>query len=185
MRVLVGLALTVLLGGLAGCGGGDRPDATSTSASPSGAGSSVGSDPTAQVDVCAQVSEDEVAGVVGGAVTGTTIGTACTFNPATGSEAPTVQLATMPYVEEGGGLENAKATIRQSVDGTPEDVGDLGDAAFVVVGTSRTDGWLQGSGGVLLGGTLAQVTVVQRAGMTPDDVRRITLELMALAASKA
>jgi hypothetical protein len=181
--VLAGLVLTVLLGGLVGCGGGG-PDATSTTASPSDVGSTPGSDATRQVDVCAQVSEDEVAAVVGGAVTGTTIGTMCTFNPATGSPAPTVQLSTMSYLEEGGGLENAKAAVRESVAGIPEDISDLGDAAFVVVGSSLVDDRLQGTGGVLLGGTLAQVTVIWTDGLTPDDLRRLTLDLMALAASK-
>jgi hypothetical protein len=182
IRALAGLALTLSLSGLAGCGGDDSgdddvaaPDISTTS----------GSEPDAQVDVCGQVSDEEVALIVGAAVSGTTIGTGCTFNPVEDPRAPTVQIATMPYDEGDGGLDNAKAGIAAVVDGTPEDVSDLGDAAFVVVGTSMDGDYQQGSGGVLLGATLAQVTVIQGNGMTADDVRRLTLDLMSLAASKA
>jgi hypothetical protein len=187
IRALAGLALAVALSAaLAGCGddGGDD-GATPVTSTTSGSDPTGATEPDAQVDVCGQVSDAEVALIVGEAVSGTTIGTGCTFNPVAGSRAPIVQIATMPYDEGDGGLDSAKAGIAAVIDGTPEDVGDLGDAAFVVVGTSMGGDQLQGSGGVLLGGTLAQVTVIQGNAMTADDVRRLTLDLMALAASKA
>ncbi len=75
-----------------------------------------------------------------------------------------------------GGIDGSKAGISSVVEGDVEDVPGVGDAAFVVIGPTFGGSTLTGGGGVALGSSLVQITVIPGPDATDDDVRRATVE---------
>jgi len=84
-----------------------------------------------------------------------------------------------------GGIDGAKAGISTVVDGEVEDVPGVGDGAFVVVGPTFGGTTPTGGGAVALGSSLVQITVIPGPDATDEDVRRATVDMLALIAETA
>lgn len=181
---------------LAACGGSDEPeDSAGTSPSADAPADAPADDPVDEpaddpadepaeaIDVCSLVTADEIGAIVGGAVTASEVpGGGCSFDQ-DDPRAPSVALGVTPYDESTGGLEGAKSGVSAVIDGTPADV-DLGDGAFVVVGTTMGGDSQQGGGAVHVGGSIVQVTYLQSTGLTADEVTTQVTDLLTLVASK-
>lgn len=186
--VLVAAVLFASLGLTACTDDGDPADTTDTPSAGSPPASSPSepavSDLPAARDACKVLDPEEVGQVLGTPVESTVAGQGCRF--ASPDDPDTTSLG----ISQGelaaiGGIDGAKAGIRAVVDGKVEDVADVGDGAFVVVGPAFGGATPTGGGALALGSSLVQITVLPGPDGTEDDVRRITVELLTLIAEKA
>lgn len=182
LRPLIAVVATCLFL-LTACGGDDEPagdDAGSSSEGDTGGEESGGE----QVDVCGELTEEEVGAALGGTVTVMQVpGGGCSFNQED-PRAPSVVLNLSELVDGAGGFEGSKAGIAGVVEGEVEDVSGVGDGAFVVVGPVLGGSVTQGAGAVLLGATVVQVTLLQGQDLAEDEVKEVTVAVIELIGSK-
>ncbi|MET3960443.1 hypothetical protein ABIE44_000377 [Marmoricola sp. OAE513] len=135
--------------------------------------------------VCAELSEAEVGAVLGNTVTGAAIpGGGCAFAPKK-PRPPAANFIDHPYADMSGGMTGAKENATSAVEGEPEDLAGIGDAAFVVTGTSFGGDQLQGAGAVRIGDRLISVELAQSAGLTRGRVRSLVVSLLRLAVAES
>ncbi len=132
------------------------------------------------------ISAAEVAHVVGGKFSGSAIpgGAGCTFDQAN-AKAPSATFVETSYAKTSGGMAGAKNDATSSVEGTPEDLTGIGDAAFVVTGTTFGGPYTDGAGAVRVGDRLISVTLDQSTGLSAAKVRSLVVALLQLVAGKA
>lgn len=134
--------------------------------------------------VCVELSEDEIGAVLGGPVSGAALpGGGCAFNQAR-PRPPAANIIDVPYADMAGGMAGAEENAISSVEGEPEDVTGIGEAAFVVTGTSFGGSDVQGAGAVHVGDRLVMVNVVQSTGLKAPKVRELVLTLLKLVVSE-
>lgn len=135
--------------------------------------------------ICVNLSEAEVGTVLGGEVTGSAIpGGGCSFNQKS-PDPPAATFTDVAYADMVDGMDGAKTNATSSVEGDPQDVAGIGDAAFVVTGTSFGGDQLQGAGAVRVGDRLISVNLAQSKGLGRAKVRNLVLGLLRLAVSRA
>lgn len=141
---------------------------------------------TAGGGICGVISAAEVGHVVGGRFTGSAIpgGAGCTFDQAN-AKAPSVTFVEASYARTSGGMAGAKNDATSSVEGTPEDLTGIGDAAFVVTGTTFGGPYTDGAGAVRVGDRLISVTLDQSTGLSAAKVRSLVISMLKLVAGKA
>ncbi|MCZ4497482.1 MAG: hypothetical protein JWQ74_35 [Marmoricola sp.] len=139
---------------------------------------------TAGGGICADLGADAVGAVLGVAVNGSALaGGGCAYDPKD-PQSPAATVVDTPYRPKPG-MTGAKNDATSSVEGEPEDLPSLGDAAFVVTGTAFGGEDLQGAGAVRLGDRLISVSVAQSDGLGRAKVRALVVGLLRLAASKS
>jgi hypothetical protein len=117
-------------------------------------------------------------------VTGTAIpGGGCTFAQKN-SSSPAASFVETSFRATPGGMTGAKNNATSAVEGTPEDLTGIGDAAFVVTGTEFGGDQTQGAGAVHVGNRLISVTLSQSAGLSAPQVRALVVKLLRFAAAK-
>lgn len=179
MRRAAAVITIVLISLLGACGGSD--DTGSGGGSPGSPGSSDASDGGKALDACEALSTDEVGAILGGTVTAEKDPSGgCQFNDPDDPRAPSASI--FAVVGAGGGFEASKGGNVTS--GKVEDVADIGDGAWVAVGTFSGDS-LQGQGAAAVGDQLINVSLLQGKGLDEATVRTAMVELLKLAASKA
>ncbi|MCW2753404.1 MAG: hypothetical protein JWQ32_815 [Marmoricola sp.] len=141
---------------------------------------------TAGGGICSDITDAEVAHVLGGTYTGSAIagGPGCSFvraNP----KAPAATFIETSYAKTTGGMSGAKTDATSSVEGTPVDLAGIGDAAFVVTGTTFGGPYVNGAGAVRIGDRLINVTLDQSTGLGATQVRSLVVALLRLAAGQA
>lgn len=165
-----------------------RPSATKKPSTPTeGDGDAEGDGEPAAAGggVCAQLSEAEVATILGGAVTGSAIpGGGCSFNQRQ-PDPPAATVSDVAFADMDGGMSGAQENATSSVEGTPENLTGIGQAAFVVTGTSFGGTELQGAGAVRVGDRLISVNLAQNSGLKRAKVRALVVSLLKLAAARA
>lgn len=135
--------------------------------------------------ICVNLSEDAVGTVLGGAVTGSAIpGGGCAFAQQR-PRPPAATFIEVPFAEMPGGMDGAKQNAISTVEGEPEEVGGIGDEAFVVTGTVFGGTEFQGAGAVRIGDRLISINLDQRAGLGRSKVRGLVLDLLRLAVGLA
>ncbi|MCX6397738.1 MAG: hypothetical protein NTV23_14730 [Propionibacteriales bacterium] len=163
------------------------PTPTRTPSRPAeGSGDGEGDDEPAAAGggICVDLAEAEVAGVLGGSVTGAAIpGGGCAFTQAR-PRPPAANFIEVPFAEMAGGMSGAKENAISAVEGDPEDVSAIGDEAFVVTGTSFGGTQLQGAGAVRVGDRLISVNLAQSTGLSRERVRTLVLGLLRLAVAQ-
>ena len=135
-------------------------------------------------DACNVLDPADVGRVLGTPVESVVAGQGCRF--ASPDDPDTTSLG----ISQGelaaiGGIDGAKAGIGAVVEGEVEDAPGVGDGAFVVVGPTFGGSTPTGGGAVSLGSSLIQITVLPGPGATEDDVRRTTVDVLALIAEQA
>jgi hypothetical protein len=188
MRQILAALVLVVLSSVSACSE-DPPLDTSTTPSESPTGTTspsetATSDLPAARDACEVLDPEDVGRLLGTTVESVVAGQGCRFanpdDPATTSLG--ISQATLAAI---GGIDGAKAGIGAVVDGEVEDVVGVGDGAFVVVGSTFGGSTPTGGGAVALGSSLVQITIIPGPGVTEDDVRRITVDVLTLIAEKA
>jgi hypothetical protein len=188
MRPLLATLVLVVLSSVSGCSE-DPPMDTSTTPSERPTGTASPSEtatselPPAR-DACQVLDPVEVGRLLGTAVESVVTGRGCRFaNP---DDPATTSLGiSQEELAAIGGIDGAKAGITAVVDGEVEDVADVGDGAFVVVGSTFGGSTPTGGGAVALGSSLIQITIIPGPGVAEDDVRRITVGVLTLIAERA
>lgn len=179
--LLLGSALAASLL-FVGCGSqGDAP----APAAGGGSGGSPAAGPAKAIDICAKVTPEEIAAILGGPVTRKDVpGGGCDFSQ-DDPRAPSVGLAGSSYDEGTGGFDGAVTGIKGVLEGTDDQaVEGVGTEAFIATGTAMGGENQQASGVVHVGDSLVQVTVIQGKGLPADQVRGLARDLLALSASK-
>jgi hypothetical protein len=187
LRPLVAGLLLVCFLGLTGCSDDD--------ADPSGAPTAPGSDPTASSpsdpttsatpparEACDVLDAGELGQVLGTEVEATVDDTGCRFASPSAPDAPSLGLV-QSGLSAVGGIDGAKAGIGAVVEGDVEDLTDVGDGAFVIVGEAMGQA-VTGAGAVAVDGSLIQITVIPGPEVAEDVVRRITVEALTLIAER-
>lgn len=160
-----------------------RPTATPTE----GSGDAEGDDEPAAAGggICVDLSEDEVGAALGGPVTGAAIPNGgCAFTQSR-PRLPATNFIELSFSQVEGGMDGAKTNATSSVEGDPEDLTGVGEAAFVVTGTSFGGTAIQGSGAVKIGDRLITVELAQSNGLNRAKVRALVVSLLKLAVAEA
>jgi hypothetical protein len=184
--LLVTLVLVTALG-LSGCN--DDDDSSGTPSEPASSSSAPASptqtEPTEPaLDACKVLGASDVGPVLDATVTRVVAKGGCRFASEDDPAAASLGIS-QGELKALGGIDGAKAGIKAVVDGEVEDVPDVGDGAFVVVGTTFGGDTPTGGGAVALGSSLIQITVIPGPDATDEDVRATTVDLLSLIAKKA
>lgn len=140
---------------------------------------------TAGGGICSDLESEDVGKALGGTVRGAGLPPGgCEFTQRDRAAASATFLETS-FKKTPGGMSGAKSNATASVEGEPQDLAGVGDAAFVVTGTVFGGDQIQGAGAVRVGDRLIQVTLSQRAGLSPSKVRALVVNLLELAADEA
>ncbi len=122
---------------------------------------------------------------MGGAVTMELLaGGGCNFSQ-TDPSAPSVAIAQSGVDESAGGFAAMRAGVTSMIDGEVDTLDGVGDDAFVVASNTLSGSSVTGGGGVLLGETMVQLTLLQSQDMPDDEVRQLSVDVLTLVASKA
>jgi hypothetical protein len=141
---------------------------------------------TAGGGVCSHIGASQVASIVGAAsMKGSAVSgvTGCKFEQG-GARGISVTVLDKSSAEAGG-MDGAKTEATSAVEGTPEDVGGVGSAAFVVTGTTFGGPDVNGAGAVQVGKRIVSVFLVQRSGLGAAKVRSYEVKLLQLVAAAA
>ncbi|MFL6159019.1 MAG: hypothetical protein ACJ72D_23270 [Marmoricola sp.] len=161
-----------------------KPTRTPTAASGNGGEGGEDAPATAGGGICRDLSASAVGKVLGGTVTGAALpGTGCGFNQKN-AKAPAATFVTTPY-DQAAGMASAKDGATSSVEGDPEDLTGIGDAAFVVTGTAFGGDDIQAAGAVRIGSFVVNVALDQQSGLSRAKVRAMLVGLLRLAFSQA
>lgn len=168
-KPLAALAALSLIGVVAaGCGGDDAGDDTKKDASSS---TDDGSDDGGLPKFCDVITAEQISEATGATMT-TEVGPfdACEFSQ-DDPRALSGSLGTTEVDTGNGGFEAYRSGAGATLDdATTKDLAGLGDGAFMSVGTFAGGENLQAAGGVLVGGTVYTVNLVQGAGMSEDEL---------------
>ena len=180
-RALPAVLLAVCLVGT-GCGGGSDDGGPSAHGS-SAAGSTVGAADPADADLCSVVTADQVGQVLHEKVTLTKdIVSGCRFEPAGDVREISGSMA-VTAIASGGAFDGVRTGIEATMTNpTTVDVPGIGDQAFVTTGTTGGDN-VHASGAALLGDDFLQVTLIQGAGHTQQEMATDAKALLTLVSS--
>jgi hypothetical protein len=188
-RSLIALAVVLVLAVAAGCGSDDKTPADQITA-PAGSSSSANGDETdtasgGLIDICTQVSEAEIAAILGSPVTSEAVpGGGCTYSQED-VRAAGISLASSAYDEGTGGFDAAVSGVSGTIEGTAGGpVDGVGDEAYVKTGTVFGGSSQQGGGVVHVGANLFQVTLTQAKGLSAAAVNALVVDALKLAATK-
>ena len=163
------------------------PTAAGTPTATEGDGDSEGDDTpaTAGGGICSDLSAGDVGAILGGATKGAALpGGGCGFT-LTAAKGPSATFVEKSVARTPGGMAGAKAEATSSVEGEPQDLSGIGDAAFVVTGTAFGEPAIQGAGAVRVGTRIINVNLDQSGTMSAATVKAMTIKLLRLAAAQA
>jgi hypothetical protein len=157
---------------------------TATVAPTSGNGGDDGSrsPSTAGGGVCRHLGASQVGAILGVTVRGAAVPgeTGCTFDQG-GSKGTSVTVLDKS-IAEAGGMDGAKQEANSAVEGEPQDLSGIGEAAFVVTGSMFGGPDVNGAGAVQVRGRILSVYLEQHAGLSEAKVRSLELDLLRLVA---
>ena len=186
--ILPVLALLTALG-VTGCsddepsGGSSDPTSASTGSSgPASPSETAASEPAR--DVCKVLGAEDVGKILGTDVKRVVAEGGCRFASPDDAAAASLGIS-QGTLRELGGIDGAKAGITAVVEGEPQDVPDVGDGAFVVVGPTFGGATRTGGGAVALGSSLVQITVIPEADASDEKLATTTVDLLTLIAEQA
>jgi hypothetical protein len=137
---------------------------------------------TAGGGVCGHLGASQVGAILGATVTGAAVPgeTGCTFKQ--GGKKGTAVTVLDKSTSEAGGMAGAKTEANSAVEGDPQDVAGIGQAAFVVTGSMFGGPDVNAAGAVQVGTRIISVYLVQRSGLDEATVRRLEVDLLRLVA---
>jgi hypothetical protein len=163
------------------------PATTSTPTQTEGDGDAEGDDTpaTAGGGICSDLEPQAVGAILGGATKGAALpGGGCAFT-LTAAKGPSSTFVEKSVAKTPGGMDGAKTEATSSVEGEPQDLTGIGDAAFVVTGTAFGEPAVQGAGAVRVGNRIINVNLNQNTGMSAASVKAMVIKLLKLAAAQA
>jgi hypothetical protein len=161
------------------------PTPTPTQTEGDGDGEDDNAPATAGGGICSDLSAADVGKVLGGTSKGAALpGGGCGFTQ-TAAKAPSATFVEKSLAKTPGGMDGAKTEATSSVEGDPQDLTGIGDAAFVVTGTAFGEPAIQGAGAVRVGNRIISINLTQNTGMSAAGVKAMTIKLLKLAAAQA
>jgi hypothetical protein len=158
---------------------------TSTRTTGDGDGQDDNAPATAGGGICSNLSAGDVGAILGGRATGAALpGGGCGFTQSA-DPAPSATFVEKSVAKTPGGMAGAKTEATSSVEGNPQDLTGIGDAAFVVTGTAFGEPAIQGAGAVRIGTRIININLTQHAGLTAAAVKAMMIKLLKLAALQA
>lgn len=140
---------------------------------------------TAGGGICSDLEAADVGEILGGSTRGAALpGGGCVFT-LTAAKGPSSTFVEKSVAKTPGGMAGAKTEATSSVEGEPQDLTGIGDAAFVVTGTAFGEPAVQGAGAVRVGTRIISVNLNQNTGMSAAAVKAMTIRLLKLAAARA
>lgn len=185
MRKALAASAVMLMCVLSACGGsdgggsdapaGDKPDSSKDSAS--------------SFDPCKDITVEEAEAALGyPVVVSETPGGGCSWGSEEDPRLASLSVSVQGDADVNGGLEGSKAGTTAVLDGEANDITDLGDGAYVVLGPLRGGGGesIQAQGAILVGDQLITVGITQLGGaaVTEDAVAAQAEAGMKLVGSK-
>lgn len=138
-------------------------------------------EPADAVDVCATLTPEQVGAALGGTVTAEEIpGGGCNFSNTDDPRAPSAAINVSPVNDFAGGFEGTRQGITSVVDGEVQDLPDVGDGAFFVIGSALGGTSNSGAGAVLLGDQVVQLTLLQSQELPEPEVTQMTIDVLTL-----
>jgi hypothetical protein len=186
MRTLSAALFLVLALGATACTD-DDPDGSSSDPSQSSPTAPAGPEESEKEparDVCKVLGAEDVGKILGAPVERVIGDKGCRFASPDDPDAASLGIS-QDDLTALGGIDGSKAGIASVVEGEVEDLPGIGDGAFVVVGPTFGGSTLTGGGGVALGSSLVQITVIPGGDAGKDDVRATTVDVLTLIAEKA
>ena len=163
------------------------PTGATTPTPTEGDGDSEGDDTpaTAGGGICSDLPAADVGRILGGATKGAALpGGGCGFT-LTAAKGPSATFIEKSVARTPGGMAGAKTDATSSVEGEPQDLTGIGDAAFVVTGTAFGEPAIQGAGAVRVGTRIINVNLNQSGTMPSATVRAMMVKLLRLAAAQS
>jgi len=140
---------------------------------------------TAGGGICGDLEATDVGAILGGTTKGAALpGGGCGFT-LTAAKGPSSTFIEKSVAKTPGGMAGAKTEATSSVEGEPQDLSGIGDAAFVVTGTAFGEPAIQGAGAVRIGTRIINVTLTQNTAMSAAAVKAMVVKLLKLAVAKA
>ena len=140
---------------------------------------------TAGGGICSDLEAGDVGEILGGTAKGAALpGGGCGFT-LTAAKGPSSTFVEKSVAKTPGGMAGAKNEATSSVEGTPQDLSGIGDAAFVVTGTAFGEPAIQGAGAVRVGSRIISVNLTQNTAMSAPAVKSMVVKLLKLAAAQA
>ena len=156
------------------------PDDTSPDGS-EGEGTEAEGEPSEAIDVCTVLTAEQVGAALGGTVTAEEIpGGGCNFSNADDPRSPSAAFNQSTVDDVAGGFEGTRQGVTSIVEGEVQDLPDVGDDAFFVVGPALGSTSITGSGAVLLGDQVVQLTLLQSQELTEPEVGQLTIDVLTL-----
>ena len=185
-QIFAVLVLVTALG-LGACSDDGEPSGTPSAPASSASGPTTPSETAVSQparNVCKVLGASDVGPVLDAAVERVVAEGGCRFASPDDAEAASLGIS-QGELRALGGIDGAKAGITAVVEGEPQDVPDVGDGAFVVVGPTFGGTTTTGGGAVALGSSLIQITVIPAPGATEEQVRGTTVDVLTLIAEQA
>lgn len=184
MRTLpTALALVAALA-LSACSDDPSSSPSQSESPPVGPSETPVSDKPPARDVCTVLDAEQVGRILEAPVERVTGNHGCRFASPDDPDASSLGIS-QDELAALGGIDGSKAGISSVVEGDVEDVPGVGDAAFVVIGPTFGGTTPTGGGGVALGSSLVQITVIPGPDATVADVRATTVDVLTLIAEQA
>ncbi len=181
--LITGVVLLVCALGACSSGSGGSDD------SPSGDKPDSGKDSAASFDPCKDITVAEAEAALGyPVVMSETPGGGCSWGSEEDPRLASLSVSVTGDADVNGGLEGAKTGTTAVLDGEANDITDLGDGAFVVLGPLKGGGGesIQAQGAILVGDEIITVGITQLGGaaVTEDAVAKQAEAGMKLVGSK-
>ncbi len=194
MRTLLALLFLVASLGLSACADDGEPSGSpgtegtspteGASSGPASPSETAASDLPPARHACKVLAPEDVGRVLGTTVESVDAAQGCRFaNP---DDPGTTSLGiSQGELAASGGLDGARTGVATVIDGKADELPDVGDGAFVMVGPAFGGKTTTGGGAVALGSSLIQITVIPGPDATDAGLRATTVEVLTLIAEKA
>lgn len=185
MRTLPAVLFLALALGATACADDAPSDSSVPSESvPSGPTETAASAKPPARNVCKVLGAEDVGKILGASVERLIAEQGCRFASPDDPEVASLGIS-QDELAALGGIDGSKAGIGSVIEGEVVDVPRVGDAAFVIIGSTFGGSTLTGGGAVALGSSLVQITVIPEPGSTAADVKATTVAVLSLIAKKA
>ncbi|MDX6278489.1 MAG: hypothetical protein QOJ72_2617 [Nocardioidaceae bacterium] len=187
MRRHIAVSAVLMVCALGACGDKDSSGSSEpTGAKTTGSSDSGGKD-TAAFDPCTKISEAEIKTILGyDVVKKETPGGGCSWGNEADPRLASLSVTEGTPADQGGGIESAKVGTQSVLNGDPQDLPGLGDAAFLIVGKGKAfaKDSFQAQGVIEANGQLITVGITQLGGASEAEVQKQAAAGMNLVGSK-
>jgi uncharacterized protein DUF3558 len=187
MRRGIAVSAVLMVCVLGACGDKDPSSSSAPAGTKTTGSSDSGNKDAAAFDPCTKISDEEIKTILGyDVVKEETPGGGCSWGNEANPRLASLSVTEGTPAEQGGGIESAKAGTQSVLNGDPQDLPGLGDAAFLIVGKGKAfaKDSFQAQGVIEANGQLITVGITQLGGADEAEVQKQATAGMTLVGSK-